>query len=55
MVEQEQILSEEELDTIAEASQKLIDQEESDQVKKYEKYDFSQSAGAAQLLQDTWL
>ncbi len=52
MVEQEQILSEEELDTIAEASQKLIDQEESDQVKKYEKYDFSQSAGAAQLLQD---
>ena len=39
MVEQEQILSEEELDTIAEASQKLIDQEESDQVKKYEKYD----------------
>ena len=58
MVEQEKILSEEEINTIAEESQKLIDQEEkasgnvSDQVKNYEKYDFSQSAGAAQLLQD---
>ena len=58
MVEQEKILSEEEINTIAEESQKLIDREEkasgnvSDQVKNYEKYDFSQSAGAAQLLQD---
>ena len=53
MVEQEKILSEEEINTIAEESQKLIDQEEKDSGNKnYEKYDFSQSAGAAQLLQD---
>ena len=58
MVEQEQVISEEERNTIAEVSQSLIDQEEeasanvSYQAKNYEKYDFSQSAGAAQLLQD---
>ena len=58
MVEQEKILSEEEINTIADESQKLIDQEEkasdnvSGQIKNYEIYDFSQSAGAAQLLQD---
>ena len=58
MVEQEKILSEEEINTIAEESQKLIDQEEkasgnvSGQIENCEKYDFSQSAGAAQLLQD---
>ena len=43
MVEQEKILSEEEINTIAEESQKLIDQEEKDSGNKnYEKYDFSQ-------------